>query len=416
MERVNVFNPFDSRSDHHEDRLTWAFLVALKYDPLLQNFLLELAESKLSPKYRKYSNNWEPAHIVTQTRWIGSSTPLFVSVFISDAPIQEEIRVEWSDREPRYDGVIEYPNRMTLIIENKLRHGDVWREQLSPSRDSLPDDTINDVTLHELAVCLEWSEILEGLLKYANSGIAPFGSREVARDFLSFVEETHPVLTPYRTFVLCGDRQEALERRKIRLIDDIARRTGSDSDTWSLKRPGKIAERVGISISETEPWRLEAYLWPASTAGQADCFRKKIDKERFLSLSEQGWKVEPNLNFAFIRRKLIWAKTAWKTRKYLEYFFEPGTRRYGRKRFEDELSPSLVEEWQREGLIDSETRKKIEHQRHQTDRNSLDVNPEFKIYREWSRDAVISLEEQGKLEEVIIEALAAPLATWGEKL
>ena len=196
MDRVNVFNPFDSRSDHHEDRLTWAFLVALKYDPFLQKFLRELTESRLPPEYRKYSNTWEPARIVTQTKWIESSTTRFVSVLLSDAPIQEEIRVVWSDRDPRYDGVIEYPNRMTLIIENKLRHGDVWKEQLSPSRASLPDDIINDVTLHDLTVCLEWSEILEGVLKYADSGIAPFGSREIARDFLSFVEEFHPMLTP----------------------------------------------------------------------------------------------------------------------------------------------------------------------------------------------------------------------------
>ena len=45
--------------------------------------------------------------------------------------------------------------------------------------------------------------------KYVNSDIAPFGSREIARDFLSFVEEYDPKLTPYRTFELCGERHEA---------------------------------------------------------------------------------------------------------------------------------------------------------------------------------------------------------------
>lgn len=413
MDRVNVFNPFDSRSDHHEDRLTWAFLVALKYDPFLQNFLRELTESQLPQKYRRYSNTWEPARIATQTKWIESSTTRFVSVLLSDAPIQEEIRVDWSDREPRYDGVIEYPNRMTLIIENKLRHDDVWKEQLSPSRASLPDGIINDVTLHDLAVCLEWSEILEGVLKYTDSGIAPFGSREVARDFLSFVEASHPELTPYRTFSLCGDRHEALSRRTIRLIDDIAKRTGSHGDTWSLYRPGKIAERVGIDIPKTQPWRLQLYLWPASTAGQADRFREKVNKERFLSLNEQGWRVEPNLNFSFMGTKLIWGTTDWKTRRYLEYFFSGG-RPYGRKRW-DELSP-LVAEWKCQGLISSRNWEDIESQRSETNREYLEINPEFEVYREWNLDEVIELEEQGKLEAHVIDALAMPLATWEEHL
>ena len=415
MDRVNVFNPFDSRPDNHEDRLTWAFLVALKYDPFLQNFLHELVVSRLPAEYRKCSHTWEPARIVTQTEWIESSTTRFVSALITDAPVQEEIRVGWSVGDRRYDGVIEYPDHMTLIIENKPLHGDVREEQLSPSKDSLPDDIIDDVKLHELAVCLEWSEILEGVLHYIISLMPSFGSREIARDFLSFVEETHPMLTPYRTFVLCGDRPEALERRIIGLIANLASRTGLDGDTWSLYRPGKIAQKVGIFVSETKPWRLEVYLWPASTAWQADCFRDNVDRESFLSLSEHGWQVWPSLNFSYMGKKLIWGNTVWKTRRYLEHFFGPGTGKYGRKWFEGELSPEQVEEWQREGLIDTGTPKGIERER-QTARQFLDVNPEFEICRAWDREAVIELEKQGKLEEDIINALAIPLATWGEVL
>ena len=175
MDRSNLFNPFESRSRQHEDRLTWAFLVVLKYDPFLQNFLRQLVESRLPLEHWEYSISWEPARVSTQTKWIESTTNLLVSVLLTDAPIQEEIEVEWSDREPRYDGVIEYPNGLTLVVENKPAHGDVWEEQLSPSRDSLPGD-VNDVPLHGSAICLAWSEVLEGVLKYTDSSIAPFSS------------------------------------------------------------------------------------------------------------------------------------------------------------------------------------------------------------------------------------------------
>ena len=90
---------------------------------------------------------------------------------------------------------------------------------------------------------------MESVLKYADSGIAPFSSREIARDFLSFVEHVHPALTPYRTFNLCGERREALGRRTVSLVDAIASRVNLETrEDQELLRPEKIAERVGIWV------------------------------------------------------------------------------------------------------------------------------------------------------------------------
>ena len=410
MDRSNLFNPFDSRSIEHEDRLTWAFLVALKYDPSLQNFLRELVESQLPPERRKYSNTWEPANVSTQTKWIESSTTPLVSVLLTDVSIQERIKVKWSDREPRYDGVIEYPSRMTLIIENKLYHGDVWREQLSPSRDSFLGD-IDDDTLHGSAICLEWSEVLEGVLKYAHSDIAPFSSREIARDFLSFVEEVHPALTPYRTFELCGEISEALERRNTSLLATLASETGLEN--WDyLFRPDKIAERVFISISESKPWKLQVKLYPANTVRQTQSFYKAVAKEAFLS--SKKWEVEPNLHFSFMGTDLVRAETALGTREYFDHFSESSS--YGQRSADrDTLSP-LADQWEHEGLISSADRKKIEDEFINTNRKNINIVPGFSIYREWDLDIVIELEKRGELEACIIDALATLLATWEETL
>ena len=258
-----------------------------------------------------------------------------------------------------------------------------------------------------------------GDIQVYDSSLAPFGNRETARDFLSFVEEFHPMLTPYRTFRL-GNRRAALDRRTIRLMDDIARRKnlyqgiGKSRMKW-LWRPGKIAERVGIYIPEVESWRLRVHLWPASTASQADRFSTDVDKDRFLTLHEEDWTVEPNLNFSFSGTKLIWAEGTCGAGAYLDYFFS-GERHYGRKRFDNELSSFLLNEWQSLGLITQKYREAIESQRTQTNRKYLDVNPEFSVYRDWDQNTVINLEEQGKLEADIIENLDIPLATWGEHL
>ena len=220
MDYANLFNPFSSLPPKHENRLTWAFLVALKYDPLLQNFLRQLVESRLPLKAREHGIFWERARVSTQKKWINPSTNHLVSVLLTDETIQD-IQVEWSERNAVYDGVIEFPDGLTLIVENKPSRGNVWAKQLSPSRSSFSGN-IDDCTLHGSAICLEWSEILEGVLKYVDSDIAPFGGREISSDFLSFAEEFHPGLTPYRRFRLCGDRPEALRRRTIRLLDALA--------------------------------------------------------------------------------------------------------------------------------------------------------------------------------------------------
>ena len=121
-------------------------------------------------------------------------------------------------------------------------------------------------------------------------------------------------------------------------------------------------------------------------------------------MNEQGWEVTPNLNFSFMGTKLIYATTAWETRRYLEYFFSD-ERPYGRKD-KREWSP-LTKEWERQGLISSVDREQIEKER-RTNRQWLDVNPEFWVSREWDLDTVIELENQGTLEQHIIDALATP--------
>lgn len=412
MDRVDFFNPFDSRPVEHEDRLTWALLIALKYDPHLQHFLYDLVESQVGRNAN--ARTWESARISTQTKWIRSGSIPLVSVLLTDVPIDREIVVEWSDREPRYDGIIEYPDRMTLIIENKLKHGNVWQEQLSPSRGSFSGEIETD-TLHGTAVCLEWSNVLEGVLKYANSPIASFASREIARDLLSHVERTHPKLTPYRTFSLCGDRLDSLRRRIILLLAEISHEYNVKTDKDQLYRPDSIAEIVRMRVSRNDSGllRLRVAMWPASTAKQADRFQMKVDSSKFLSLCKQDWYVKPNLNFSYRGKKLVWATTTWDCGSYLRFFFS-GTRHYGRK-YRADFS-ALIDEWERERLISTGDRKQLDSKFLGTRREMLDVNPEFEVYREWDLDQVIRLENQGKLESHLASAIAVPLSTWGETL
>ena len=408
MIRANLFNPFMSRPPEHEDRLTWAFLVILKYDPLLQNFLRELVESKLPLQDRKHSNFWEPARVSTQTKWIDTTTSRLVSILLTDETIGD-IRVEWSDREPKYDGVIEYPDGLTFIVENKLSHGNVWSEQLSPSRSSF-SESIDDISLHGSAICLEWSEILEGVLKYADSGVGPFSSRKICLDFLSFVEDIHPNLTPYQTFRLCGNRPEALDRRTRLLVDELGKRVNLESrDGWYLFRPNKIADRVGVWTDTSST--LDVKLWPAATVNQARRFYEEVHKTAFLNLNE--WRVEPDLHFSYVRKILINAKTTWAIDRYFDYF-AGGQSSYGQ--MDEATLVPLAKQWENEGLITSDDLRKLQDQFNNTNRKTLNVIPGFSVSKVWNLDTVIDLEEQGELEKSIVEALVTLLDSWAETL
>ena len=406
MALVDLFNPFSS--PQYENRLTWAFLTVLNYDPLLQNFLRELVISKLSAgKERKHFDIWIPARISTQTKWIDSDTNRLVSVLLTDETV-ENIPVKWSDRDPIYDGVIEYPDGLTLIIENKLSQYDAWQGQLCPSRSSFTGEH-SEIVLHGSAICLEWPEILEKMLKYADSGVAPFSSRKICMDFLTFVEDIHPKLTPYRTFKLCGKRPESLDRRTRLLVDELGNLSALECrDGWYLFRPNKIAERVGIWAGAASTLVVE--LWPANTVKQARRFYDMVDRTAFLDLDE--WKVEPDLHFSFIQKTQIKEENTLPIDRYFKYF--ENDQQYGQ--MDKETLIPLAEQWKEMGIITGVTIQKLQEQFNIKNRTTLNVIPGFSVSRTWKLDTVIELEEQGKLEKHIIQSLDTALDTWGETL
>ena len=408
---VSLFWPYSARYPRRENRLTWGFLAALKYNPLLQHFLRELVASKLPVPIGEHAQPWETARVSTQSKGFDSSTTRLISLLFTDRTDQmAEIAIDWSDRERVYDGVIEYPDGLTLIVENKLSHGDVWEAQLSPWRRSY-SGSFDDDPLYKTAICVEWSEILEGVLKYADSGIAAFGSREICRDFLSFVEELHPKLTAYSKFRLCGSRDQALKRRTIRLLDDLARKLELESrEDDYLFRPGEIAERIAIWVDLREEPLLKVGLWPADTVTQARRFFGQVNRTDFLGLDE--WTVAPNFHFTFVSSYVIRAATNWNVERYFDYF--ANDKLYGQMDRE-ELLP-LAEGWEQKGLVTQTGLSDIEYQFNETNRRTLNVVPGFSVIRGWSLDEVIELEERGELEAHLIDALSEPLQSWGESL
>lgn len=422
MGEVDIFTPFRRRTAEHEDRLTWSLLVALKYSPDLQRYFRDLVLGQLPQGRWKGDRGWEPAVISTQTGQIGEEASLIVSVLISDRSLPDTMEVEASDRRARYDGVIEFVDGLVLIVENKPSSANVWAAQLSPSVQSLSHLT-DSPDIFERAVTLEWGDLLEGVLNFTGSRVASFPEREIASDFLAFVEELHPPLSPYQTYELCGERPEALKKRTAGLLRALGEELGFELGVRPGNRPFvqlpfKTARQLHIRIKQPageEDLLLRPSIWPGDTVRQARAFFKQVEREAFLSLPQQDWNVMPNLHFSHIQKHLVWADTPMSLAEYFDYFVQHPDE-IGRRSFEDEPLDELISGWKSADLISDRDSVELTEEFGETQRGFLNMIPGFSVWKDWPISRVIELESAGTLEQALINELQLPLSTWGDEL
>lgn len=419
MGQADVFSPFRRRDEGHEDRLTWGLMVTLKYIPELQRRLRDLVLNRLPPGRWTPEADWEPAAASTQTSRLGPGVAFVISVLLSDDSLPDPVGVQVAERTARYDGVLEYVDGLALIVENKPRRSNVWAAQLSPSLDSFDDP--EEVEIFERAISLEWAEILETVLNYTSSPLASYPERSLGNDFIAFVEDLHPGLSPYRTFELCGGRRAALNRRIERLMEALGRGLGLEVGVRPrgqpyLQLPTQGVRQLHLGVAENPEdgqLVLRASLWPGDTVGQARPFLQKVDPEAFLALETQGWMIEPNLHFSHIQKHLVWAETSMGTAEYLAHYLanrgEIGRKNLGEERLED-----LIVYWTDRGLISSPDAKELLRCFGETGRTFLNVVPGFGLTREWPMRSIMEMEAEGRLENELVAAIRIPLAAWGE--
>ena len=425
---IDIFSPFQRPPEHHEDRLTWGLLVALRYIPEMQQLLREQIVAKLDASKLNtdpppdLGMRWRPAAVRTQTGTLGDQPRLLVSVVISDATLASRVAVQPSPRRARYDGVVEYDDGLTFIIENKPRAGDIWVGQLSPSRDSMEEIT-EEAELYPEPISLEWADLLRDLLDFSGSEFADFTSRGLVEDFLAFVNGIHPTLTPYQTFELCGARRHALRRRISVLLDEIADGLGLEAamrprGVRYIETSGTAVRQLHMTVhgeGDVVELDLEQRIHPGDTVAQARALLKQIDVDRFLGLRDVGWTVQPNFHFSHIQKHLVWARTKLSVSDYLKYFLE-NRDQIGKIAFANQPLPQLMRTWLDAGLISEPDCVRLEEKFSQTNRSYLYVIPGFTLGYRWPLGKIIELENRGVLAPTMASKWSDALATWGEPL
>lgn len=425
MNHLNFFNPFVHLPIGYENPLTRAFLVLLRYEPLAQALFLDLVGRRLSnaglssPSLFVMSQDMEP---YTQQRNLMKYTNgTVVSVLITDAYVDNLPEVRWSDRSAVYDGVLNFGD-WTFLIENKPRHGDVRTNQLNPGRSSFPED--NELELMPYPVCLLWPEIFLGLIELRSRELITAVGARLLDDFLRMIDENYPYLAPYKTFALCSDDDDRLNRRCVMILESIASMVGVEvrarqGRPLHLTIEGGAVQEIHLTARRAAPespeWRIEMAMWPGDTVSQARIFFQEVDREAFLGLAKTGWHIKPNLHFSFVSTHLVWAEMAIEPEAYFD-LWSSGKVRPGQVGAEGMEYRAVCADLKALGLIGERDQIELDNHFRDTSRSTMNVIPGFIVTRTWDKVDALRLDSSGAFEHECLERINQALSTWGQKL
>lgn len=324
MQRLNYFNPYLSKSEKHEDRLTRAFMIVLRHSPNCFYFFYNQIQTKLNQEYSIPSSTdiiLEEAIFETQVGSTQFETSSLLSILITDSEITPDVKVEASERGAVYDGVIKLGNELGLIIETKPNHSNVWTNQLNPSEKHLTED----IVVIEQPIILTWSSIIEWMTQFSRADQFNYGERLIVDDFLDLVQAQFSSLNPFDRLDKCRGNRKLITKRAKNILQECLVEDSLVSvqlhHNWGhyieLDSSFKSIRKIGLIINKNNDLELSLYF--GDTQGQSkELYPININP---LEFNEQGWEVRPNFHFAFMTSNKIWFRSE-NTHHYIKYWNE----------------------------------------------------------------------------------------------
>lgn len=428
MDHINYFLPYKSISPHHEDQLTRAFLVTLRFSPAALFMFYDLVRSRVLAAAKENHKSVEiPSLSEIDLSGINFKTQKnsleivtsekLISVALIDEHFSMPKLVSRSKRKARYDGIVTFGNDVSFFIETKKRVGDVWPEQLSPGKEGLNED----IELIPVAADIEWKEIINRL-----NGILEIESLSgpesmIINDFLKFIWNDYPDLNPYDNLSLCRDNWRLINDRINMILNDIVK-DGIDVEYRRGWRVNAIHTQfdeislIGIEILVDKNNSLRIALNYGDTLGQSRKFYSLgIGFEKIKELIKKGWIYKPNFHLSYWRNHLIWFETLKdKGEIYYNYWLE--NIEETRQSKKSELSDKL-QSYSDLGLIrlNSEILQAVDDQILSTKRDRINVCPGFGLYFTYELTKASEMDKAGIFAAELISRIREGIGILGKK-
>lgn len=412
MSHLNYFEPYQSKAKWHEDQLTRAYLIVLRYSPSalfmfydkIYNSIANLADKKRLQIEIPVISELDLTTVqfetqVTDLRNVVSNR--LISVLITDEKFEPAADVTSSDRGARYDGVISFSRDLALIIENKPRSYNVWEEQLSPNLTGLSDG----IEVTKIPAIIEWKEIIKSLTLLKSLASLSGAEKIIINDFLDYIDINFPFLNPYDNLSLSKNNYDLLLRRIKNIFLKLALREENVKyhqgwSTYYLETGFEEIKMIGLEIKmKDNNWEnLNLSLYFGDTLNQSRFFYKhKMNFDSISRLIDLKWRYIPNFHISHIQKHLIWFDTPEISKeKYFEYWTSNIDKI---KQYSKSDLLSLLEELNELKLIEIDTEKKTEINENiiNSNRRYFNICPGFALIYPYSSEDAIKMDLKNEL-------------------
>ena len=405
---LNFFIPYQSAAAWHENQLTRALLVVLRYSPIAHQAWLHLVMPGCSLEKLPKAEFATQRQRIVSSRSEGSESDAIpgISVWLAPDATKVNASMEASDRQQILDAIISYGNELVVVVENKIS----WcghTEQ--PHR----------INLHGAPVKFElqprsvrWQDVLATLTDLIERELVYGAERLLIGDFLDLVEEHFPQIGPYSTLARCGNHPFRVERR-LDSVQGLA--VGVDEGKGLGWRNIVGAQKIfmawlGLASDNT---MVSLRMYPADTLGQARAFYSDPKSvEAVLALRSDGWLVEPNFHWGFMATGHAWAESPLPVGEYCAYWVNQiaETRQIARADWDSYWAKLVTSR-----IVESSGKESFDKEFSVTQRQNAQPRPGLSCEYNWPLSEAARMDDRGLLVTNVrdrinqmLEALGSP--------
>jgi hypothetical protein len=408
MSHLNFFKPYNGASDNHENHLTRAFLVMMKYSKTIHETFINYIYSELTTELIEIEGIENLINQETKFETQKGSLPIannYLSVLITNEQFEHSIEISPVERNAVYDGIVDYNGELVLFIETKPHHANVWENQLSPATKDIPIEA----ELISKPIILEWKKIISNLHEINENENTQSFEQLLIADFFNLVSESFDYLNPYDEFAKC--HSPYLANRKIESMlfdlciepDRVSVHSGwgyyIQLDYLDIRKLGFILQYdkqgnwTGLSIDADF----------GSTVSQARSFyRRNIDFSTIVKL--EGWDAYNNFHLAFKNQNLVFLGSLENNvKEYFDYYSDLSQTWNRIKQIKKSDLSSWLQDLKEKGFVklDLAKQKEIDEKIMGKGYTTVNLCPSLYLEHFISRDSLINLEIEGGLKQYV---------------